>query len=241
MSALRRLHVPADAWVGDVARCEGEVARRILAVWRLRSGDELRVFDGTGREWTARVEGSGRGWASLSRGGPVTPLPEPGIAVTLVCAFPRGQRGDWIVEKATELGVARIVPIAAGRSVLDPGDGRLERWRRIAVEAAEQSGRAVVPEIGGEPPSEARGLVAQPDAPLGMREALRAAVPNVRSLAVWVGPEGGWSEEERAAFSRDGLIEVSLGRRTLRVETAAVVAVAEAIAMAEGPPPGVTA
>src|SRR5690606_4566570 len=71
---------------------------------------------------------------------------------TLVCAFPRGQRGDWLVVKATQLGVARLVPLEADRAVRRAGDGRLERWRRIAIEAAEQCGRAVVPEIGREPP-----------------------------------------------------------------------------------------
>ena len=166
-------------------------------------------------------------------------------AVTLLCAFPRGSRGDWIVEKTTELGVARIVPVAAERTVLDPGEGRVERWRRVAIEAAEQCGRAVVPAIGGDAPEAAVSLVADA-AGVSVREALTRAGAGLaasRGVALYVGPEGGWSEREREEHAGAGRVTVSLGPRTLRVETAAIVGVAQAIEATGGlaPPSDATA
>lgn len=224
-----RLYVAPEQIAGARMHCDGDVARRLAAVLRLRAGDEVRVFDGLGRERRAQVELSTPRRVTLALLDDLPALPEPPVPVTLVCAFPRGNRGDWIVEKATELGVARLVPLAAGRAVLRPGDGRLERWQRIAIEAAEQCGRAVVPAIGGQPPENARVLIAHPGASPSIRSALVAATAPP-AVALFVGPEGGWDRAELTALLDAGGTAVSLGVRTLRVETAAIVAVAEAIA-----------
>jgi 16S rRNA (uracil1498-N3)-methyltransferase len=227
VTSERRLYLPPDQFAGDRAVCDGDTAHRLAAVLRLRAGDALRVFDGRGRERAARVQESTRRRVTLALLDAVVALPEPPAPVTLACAFPRGSRGDWIVEKTTELGVSRLVPIASGRAVLRPGDGRIERWRRIAIEAAEQCGRAVVPEIGGDAPPEARVLVADPRAAVSLRAALAGATP--AAVALFVGPEGGWGAHELAALIARGGTAVSLGPRTLRVETAAIVAVAAAV------------
>lgn len=228
---MRRLYIEPRELDEPGVVLTDERAHRLRSVLRLQEGAELRVFDGRGREREAVVARSAAGVVTLDLGAAVEPLAEPAVAVTLLCAFPRGSRGDWIVEKTTELGVARIVPLATERTVLDPGEGRVERWRRVAVEAAEQCGRAVVPAIGGDAPEVELSLVADADG-VSVREALMrpgadAAAP--RSVAMYVGPEGGWSERERAEHAGAGRVAVSLGPRTLRVETAAIVGVAQAL------------
>ncbi len=240
MAAPRRLYLPPDAWppadaAAPRAVCDGATAHRIAAVLRLRPGDALRVFDGAGRERAARVETASRAHVELALLDAVVGLPEPPVDVVLACAFPRGNRGDWIVEKATEVGVAQLVPVAAGRAVLDPGAGRLERWRRIAIEAAEQCGRAVLPRIGGAPPADALHLVADPGAPLPLRDALARVPQAPGAILLSIGPEGGWSDAERAAFDAHGAVAVSLGPRILRVETAAIVGAAQIIEATASP------
>ncbi|MPZ98261.1 MAG: RsmE family RNA methyltransferase [Dehalococcoidia bacterium] len=234
--SLRRLCV-LDGWPPDgplVLR--GDEAHRVASVWRLRAGATLHVFDGAGSERRASIEQITRAEVTLRLHEAVEALAECRVPVTLACAFPRGQRGDWVVEKATELGAAQIVPLEAERAVLAPGDGRLERWRRIAVEAAEQCGRATLPVLGGALPEDACGFVADPAAALPLGEAAADAHDSPAAV-LYVGPEGGWSDQERARFRADGARFVSLGLRTLRVETAAVAGLARLIEALEGGSP----
>ena len=247
---MTRLFLPPSVFERSEAVLDPDASRRLVAVLRLRAGASLRVFDGAGHERVATVVEARRERAVLSLGSAVQALAEPLVPVTLVCAFPRGQRGDWLVEKATELGVARLVPIESERVVMRAGDGRLERWRRIAIEAAEQCGRATVPEIGaieegrevggrgstGSPrtgegsPRTGTGtveLVANRGATASIREVLGGLEP--RAVAIYIGPEGGWSEAEREEHRAAGRLPVTLGPRTLRVETAALVALAQGL------------
>ncbi len=228
---MRRLHIEPREFDEPRVALTDERAHRLRSVLRLQAGAALRVFDGLGREREAVVARVAAGEVTLDLGAAVEPLPEPAVAVTLLCAFPRGSRGDWIVEKTTELGVARIVPLTTERTVLDPGEGRIERWRRVAIEAAEQCGRAVVPAIGGDAPEAALSLVADAGG-VSVREALMrpgADLAASSGVALYVGPEGGWSDGERAEHAGAGRVAVSLGPRTLRVETAAIVGVAQTI------------
>ncbi len=223
-----RLHVTPAEFDLATLPLEGERARRVLSVLRLPVGAPLRIFDGHGREREATLEAATRAVATLRLGVPVTPLPESRVPVTLCCAFPRGARGDWLVEKATELGVAAFAPLEADRAVMHAGDGRLDRWRRIAIEAAEQCGRATVPAFVDVPPHAECTLVADLPADLHLArtpsEALAATSSErpLEAITLYVGPEGGWSDAERAAHIEAGRAVVSLGPRTLRVETAAV-------------------
>lgn len=191
---------------------------------RLRPGTEIHVFDGLGHERRATIEEVRRGLVSLSLGEAVEPLPELPVPVFLCAAFPRGGRGDWLVEKATELGVAALVPFEADRSVMFPGDGRIERWRRIAIEAAEQSGRATLPRFALGAPPDAVSLVADLGTVVTPGQALQGV--DAPSLALYIGPEGGWTDAERARHAAEGAIRVSLGPRPLRIETAAVALLA---------------
>ncbi|MSP22614.1 MAG: 16S rRNA (uracil(1498)-N(3))-methyltransferase [Dehalococcoidia bacterium] len=221
---MTRLYLDPPEFAQSEVAVSGDRARRLTSVLRLRRGATLTVFDGVGHEREAALVEVGRDHAMLALGAPAVALPEPLVPVTLCCAFPRGGRGDWLVEKATELGVVAFVPLETDRAVLKPGDGRLDRWRRIAIEAAEQCGRAVVPAFEMAPPREALRLVADLGATSTPREVL-TRVSGVKAIALYIGPEGGWTEAERAAHAESGH-PVSLGPRTLRVETAAAVALA---------------
>ena len=231
---MRRLHVAGEQLEpGAALRLGPAQSHRLRGVLRLREGDGLAVFDGSGGEWAATVAAVTPAGVTLRIGEALEPLPEPPLAVTLCCAFPRGQRGDWIVEKATELGVAAITPLASERAVLQPGEGRIERWRRIAIEAAEQCGRASLPAFGEEPPPGALRLLADPGARQSVAEAIADISPPPSAVAVYVGPEGGWTAGERERLIAEGARPVSLGPRRLRVETAAIVTLAQVLSTLE--------
>jgi 16S rRNA (uracil1498-N3)-methyltransferase len=198
-------------------------------VLRLPPGAPLEVFDGAGNAWDASFTGS------ELRLGERRPAPRPGATVWLAFALARGEKGDWIVQKGTELGVSRLVPWQAERSVvrLDPDRAaeRARRWRRIAEEAARQCGRAEVPEV-----ALPGTLAAALDAPGGfVRIAFHAGAgaplaslvrPGTPGTLAVVGPEGGLTEREVEACVAAGCGLATLGPRVLRAETAAVVAAA---------------
>lgn len=215
-----------------------EVARRLRDVLRLRPGDVLRLFDGAGRERAAELAAVDRRRVRV-RLGPVVapPVADPARPLWLACAFPRGQRGDWLVEKATELGVWGFVAARAERAVLDPGAGRVERWRRLAAESAEICGRARLPLFADAPPERALHLVCEPGTAQPPEAAITAAARAGRAdgpVVLHIGPEGGWTADELAAFAARGVVAVGLGPRLLRVETAAIVAAARVMHALEG-------
>ena len=235
----RRLYLDQDELAsgfvdGVELRLEGAPAHRLRDVLRLEAGATLAVFDGRGCERDATLTAVARGGVTLRLGAARAAAAEPPVAVTLACAFPRGRRGDWLVEKATELGVAAFAPLVAERSVLRPGDGRLDRWRRIAIEAAEQSGRAVLPAFEPVPPPDAVRLIADLEATATIPAALAGAAPLLGGIALYVGPEGGWSPAEREALLAGSARAITLGPRWLRVETAAIVGLAQVLAATGG-------
>src|SRR5262245_26479011 len=121
---MRRFHLEPAEFAqepGAEVRLIGARARRLREVLRIRPGADLAVFDGSGEERDARVGAITGAAVTLVLGGPREAMPEPPVRVVLVCAFPRASRGDWLVEKAVEVGVAQIVPLEADRSVLQPG------------------------------------------------------------------------------------------------------------------------
>jgi 16S rRNA (uracil1498-N3)-methyltransferase len=142
----------------------------------------------------------------------------------LAVAMPKGDRADWLVEKLTELGVARLIPLRTQRSVVRPGAGKLDRWRRIVVAASKQCGRNQLMEIApltdwprlvSDPNLPRRRLIVDPDGP--------AATWYASELIAAIGPEGGWTDEELALANDAGWQRVGLGPRILRIETAAIV------------------
>jgi 16S rRNA (uracil1498-N3)-methyltransferase len=242
-----RLYVPAERLAerlpGATLRLTDDDHQHLARVLRARAGERLTLFDGAGTEVDAEVARVGTRDTELRlgarRAGAVT---APPVAITVLVAVPRGERMDLVVQKTTELGVARVVPVVSERSVARPEPARRARWEKIAREAARQCGRADVPRVD-EPLALAAALAA-PDLParrFALWEAergqsLRARLAEVPAAAValLIGPEGGFPAGEVAAASAAGFVPVSLGPRILRVETAAIVAVALALAAAGG-------
>ena len=220
---------------GDTARVEGDAYRHLFRARRLAVGDRLRAVDGAGRARWAEVESVDRRAGVLRLGGEA-PAHEPEYRLELLVATPKKERASWLVEKATELGVAAVRFVASERSPRDWGAGTRDRLVRMAVSAVEQCGRARVPEVTGvhgwdEVPGLLEGL--------GDRWLLHTAQESVgeggfpppvgTSGAVLVGPEGGWTDAEADELRSLGCRPVHLGERVLRVETAAVVAAAQVL------------
>jgi len=210
----------------------------MLNVVRVRIGEEVTLLDGSGREGRARLLSARRGRAELETVEVIEADREPPCTLTIASAVPRGQRMDFLIEKCCELGVARLVPMLSARGVVDPTryiKNRLSRWRRIVAEAAKQCGRTRFMEIATPTsfgpalslarPDELRLIASpEPDAvPLGriVRE-----VSADRAVSALVGPEGGFTADELARARAAGFVPVSLGPRTLRVETAALAVAA---------------
>lgn len=217
------------------------LAHHAIRVLRLRDGAELVLFNGQGGEYPARLLIDGKkGWAEL--GQHLAREAELPGRITLVQGLPSGDKMDWVIEKAVELGAAAVQPIAAQRSVLQLSGPRLEKrvqhWQRIAQSAAEQCGRNRLMTVGA--PLSLRDWLAQPaDGPRLMchPEAADdlpgwlAQHPDSQALTLMVGPEGGWSEEELAAAGKAGVEAVRLGPRVLRTETAGLALIAAASAL----------
>ena len=228
----RRVHLPPARIGADQAELTPEARHYLRDVLRLAPGDEVELFDGRGAAWTARV---GAGFEALSLGAR-REAAAGGPAIHLLFALAKGEKVDLVVQKATELGVARLVPFAAERSVvrLEAGKGaeRAGRWRRIAEEAARQCGRADVPEVvapaplaealAGVPPG-FRLLVLHGEGGAPLRSLPLEGAPGVAAV---VGPEGGLTAAELDACGAAGAARASLGPRTLRAETAAIAVVA---------------
>ena len=237
----RRFFAPPEAFNShrDSVTLSTDEARYLREVLRLRAGAEVFVFNGEGKEFACTVEESRRDSARLKVNKEVEPArPESVLDLQLAIALLKGEKFDLVVQKATELGVARIIPAITKHADIrlrDESDAtkRAARWQRIALEAAKQSGRTVVPEIanvvtfsdliqrpvsvknfmfserGGEPSTNAFNID-----------------PNLKSLTALVGPEGGWADEELAAAKQAGWTLITLGGRTLRAETAAIAVTA---------------
>jgi 16S rRNA (uracil1498-N3)-methyltransferase len=217
----------AHVFVADLASPELDPGDRhhLERVLRLRPGEMVTASDGVGRWVVCRFAGG----ASLDVDGPLTLEPAPDPPITVAFAPPKGDRPEWAVQKLTELGVDRIVPLVAARSVVrwtgERAAGPLVRLRRVAREAAMQSRRAWLP--GVEEPSTFAAAAARTGAALAVSA---GDPPSLDHPVVLVGPEGGWDEDELAA----GLPTVGLGPNVLRSETAAVAAGTLLVALRSG-------
>jgi 16S rRNA (uracil1498-N3)-methyltransferase len=230
----------------DQAELTGAEAHHLAHVMRARPGDEVTLFDGGGAEFAARVEQVGRSRAVLAVLSRHEVDRESPRAVTLAVALPKGDRQKWLVEKAVELGVARLVPLITRRGVAEPG-AAIDRLRRAVIEASKQCGRNRLMPIGaprawqafvGEGSAEASVATARTGPPglrfiahpggmpvhealAGLARQARSEPPPVRCFAI--GPEGGFTDEEVSAALSAGYQAIDLGPRILRVETAALL------------------
>jgi 16S rRNA (uracil1498-N3)-methyltransferase len=212
---------------GSRAVLTGDEARHLTAVMRAGVGDEIVLFDGSGSEFVCRIESVGKRSVELTVVERREISRELPFSLTLAVALPKGERQKWLVEKATELGVTRIVPLVTQRGVAQPVEAALERLRRAVVEASKQCGRNRLLEMA-EPaaagdyfrsaPPTAMWLIAEPG---GTSLSSIRFQPAGRIIAA-IGPEGGFAPDELAAATAAGWQLVSLGGRILRVETAAI-------------------
>jgi 16S rRNA (uracil1498-N3)-methyltransferase len=211
---------------GDRAVLSGAEAHHLIHVMRAGPGHRIELFDGSGRQWVAEVRRIARCEVELTLVAEETIDRESPVNVTLAVALPKGERQRWLVEKAVELGVRRLVPLETARGVARPGDAALERLRRCVIEASKQCGRNRLLEIC--PGQSWAGLLAS-TADVPQRWMAHPGGGRLPPLApqdpivLAIGPEGGFTADEVTAAVQAGWRLLDLGPRTLRVETAAVL------------------
>ena len=244
----RRFYAPPAAFAPDEksATLGAEETRHLRDVLRLHSGDEIYVFDGAGREFHCSVQTIKRGSTELRVIAEVEPArPESHLHLTLAIALLKGEKFDLVIQKATELGVKRIVPLTTERADVrlrdsDDAKKRVARWQRIALEAAKQTGRACVPEVTAPLTLNSLLMMSAVDERKSPTNAARlmfseregrsfSKVTNgderPGEVVALVGPEGGWTDQEIELARAGGWEIVTLGGRTLRAETAAIAVV----------------
>jgi 16S rRNA (uracil1498-N3)-methyltransferase len=230
----RRFFAPPSAFnfSKHTVTLAADEARHLREVLRLKPGAEVSVFDGEGKEFRARVVQARREFAELELQDEIEAArPESPLKITLAVALLKGEKFDLVVQKATELGVVKIVPLItryADIKLRDESDAskRVARWQRIALEAAKQSGRGLVPEVSA-PAS--LGSVVNPASPcLLFSERAGHGLTQIETdeITAIIGSEGGWSDEELEQARAAGAQIVTLGGRIMRAETAALTAAA---------------
>jgi 16S rRNA (uracil1498-N3)-methyltransferase len=237
---IPRFFCPFPLHPGATVELAAEAAHHALKVLRVGAGDTAILFDGSGGQWQATLHPTGKSLRAM-----LTEFHdidcEPPLALTLVQGLPASDKMDFVVQKAVELGVVRIQPVAAKRSVVrlsgERATRRVEHWRNIAIAACEQSGRNRVPAVapildlpqylGIAARENALRFVCAP----GASGSLRDLVAPVAPISLLVGPEGGFEEGELLAARAAGFHPIGLGPRVLRTETAGLGALAAMMAL----------
>lgn len=212
-----------------------ESAHHAAKVLRLQAGNAIVLFDGTGGEYPAIISQIGKQHVTAEIGPWRERECESPLDITLVQAMSSGDKMDFTLQKAVELGISAIQPIASERSVVrlsgERAEKRVRHWQQVVVSACEQCGRNRVPEVApilslsdwlGKPATPGMRLTLAPDAPASLRELTRPSAP----ITLLIGPEGGLAPGEIKAASSRGFAPVRLGPRVLRTETAALAALA---------------
>lgn len=231
---MRRFYAPPENFKGENILLNAEETRHLRDVLRLRIGEKVNVFDGTGNEFLCTIEQIGKSETDLQILEKVLPAsPESDLDLTLGVALLKGEKFDLVIQKACELGVTRIVPLKTKRADVKIKDEKeaskkIERWRKIALEAAKQSGRSkilIVEEI-----TDFENFSSKySDTKIFFSERAGASFTefveqnsNIESVSAIVGSEGGWEDLEIEFAGRNGFQIITLGGRILRAETAAI-------------------
>ncbi|MEM4264090.1 MAG: 16S rRNA (uracil(1498)-N(3))-methyltransferase, partial [Candidatus Woesearchaeota archaeon] len=204
---------------------------RHMKVRRLTKGNKVCLFDGQGNEALGTIEDIKEG-EFLVHISDRQKVSYEGVFTTLATAVPKGKRMDWLVQKATELGAMVIIPIVSQRAVVKPKQGeKTERWEKIAIEAAKQSKRATIPKIL--PPADIDDILNEkydlklalmPESDVKIKEVLREKKPE--KILCLIGPEGGFTDEEKNKIKAAGFTPVNIGENILRIETAGITVLA---------------
>ena len=231
---MRRFYVPILHVEKDLLKISGQEARHIRRALRLRMGDEIVVFDGSGKEYKGRIVEEEPTSVVIKVGGLFSSKEESSVEITLAQSLLKGEKMDYLIQKATELGVREIIPFFSSRSVplLDKSKKleRHRRWERIAIEASKQCGRGFIPKIErlcdysemlSLASRESLRIVLDEREGRRLKEVLRESKDQRRIFFV-VGPEGGMSQEEVEKSKKTGFIPVFMGGRIVRAETASL-------------------
>ncbi|MEX1228972.1 MAG: RsmE family RNA methyltransferase [Planctomycetaceae bacterium] len=230
-----RFYLPMRYQEGVVLEMAGTEAHHLLHVLRLKTGETIEVFDGAGTEADARIDSVSRSSARVTILNVRDAWDRHEIPLILCSAVPKGDRFDWLVEKATEIGVTQLVPLLTTRSVVDPRSSKLDRLRQVIIAAAKQCGRGRLMQL--DEPLKFDDLwkgaltdhvicLADP-AGLSMDRVLDPMQPpphSSRGVVVIIGPEGGFTDEELRTADEHHAQRFTLGRSILRIETAAILA-----------------
>jgi 16S rRNA (uracil1498-N3)-methyltransferase len=225
---MRRFYAPAKNFDKKTVFLDEGETRHLRDVLRLREGDDIHVFDGEGREFRCQIMKIAKSRVDLLVDEEVAPAaPESSLDLTLAPAILKGEKFDLVIQKSVELGVKHLVPLITQRSDVKLKDrrNRIERWQRIALEAAKQSGRASLMRIE-QPRTFAQLLDDSRTGPLVLFSERDGksfdAISAEKEITAITGPEGGWEDSEIAAARDAGAAIITLGGRILRAETAAV-------------------
>jgi len=236
---MLRLFVFQKLAIGDEIVVTGEDAHHIIRVLRLSPGDVISISDGKSEESVGIITDIDiRSTKIRIRILEQNKIKETKPFITLLQGLPKGEKFDWIIQKSTEIGVSKIVPIVTKRTVVNIApmklQRRMQRWNRIAEEAAKQSMRIDIPQIVElskfedslkEIENNQLSIIPwEQEKNVSLKEVLRGNKKNITKIAVFIGPEGGFSFEEIEKAKQFGAVPVSLGSRILRTETAAIVA-----------------
>jgi 16S rRNA (uracil1498-N3)-methyltransferase len=239
---MTRIFLSPEQLASDELVISGNNARHLALVLRIEAGAPIEVLDGEGQKYTCIVKSSHKKEviAEILNKEPYSV--ESPVAVTLCQGIARGEKMDLIIQKSTELGVNKIIPVITERSQVR-NTNKLDRWRKIAASASQQSGRDKIPEILE--PQELKQLLIPPDIPLtkgrtkegslklilsetykeqNLKKILKAE-KSITQILLLIGPEGGFSKEEITRSVENGFLEVSLGPRILRTETAPIAVI----------------
>jgi 16S rRNA (uracil1498-N3)-methyltransferase len=241
---LQRIAIDLSQFVPPHITLTREQQHYLIRVLRLKSGDRFIAIDPEGKWWLSSLEPQASGAFSAMALEQVEVQTELPIAVTLIAALPKGNGFDDVVRCCTELGASVIQPISSDRTLLTPSPQKLDRWRRIIREAAEQSERQTLPVLGDPTPFREAILnaqnvdhryicVARGDNPHLLHCLQTSEWRTGESIAIAVGPEGGWTREEVENAIDAGFQPVSLGKRVLRAVTAPIVALSIVAAVVE--------
>lgn len=240
---ISRFHCPFPLHPGATVQLPDDAAHHALKVLRVGAGETAILFDGRGGQWLATLHPAGKTLRATLDTFQADDH-EPPVAVTLAQCLPGGDKMDYVVQKAVELGVTRIVPVAAKRSVVRLAGERMERrvqhWQHIAIAACEQSGRNRVPEVAAvvdlpqylaqaQADNGIRWICLPEETPGAIR--LRDQAPPQLAVTIFIGPEGGFEESEIRAARTAGFVPLRLGSRILRTETAGPAALAAILAL----------
>jgi 16S rRNA (uracil1498-N3)-methyltransferase len=233
---LTRVFVDLPLTPGARVALPEDAAAHLVRVLRLREGDACVLFNGDGRDFDATIASTTKRGVDAVVGDARGIDNESPLRLVLLQGIARGEKMDLILQKATELGVAAIVPVFADRTEVrldgDRLDKRMAHWRSVVVSACEQSGRARIPDLlparnlaeaAAALPADALRLTLDPQ---GEHRSASLAMPESSTIVIGIGPEGGWSEKDRTVLRSHGFSGLQLGPRVLRTETAGLAAIA---------------